>query len=85
MQDKIGTIYQIVASIIGIIGGILMIVYRKNLLQAQKKYFAKHKDFLNQKMSESLENRSEKNSYILIIIVSVLLIIGGIIQLKDFL
>ena len=81
MQENIGTIYQIVSSIVGIIGGVLIIIYRKNLHEAQKRYLSRRKDYLSQKMLEGMERRSDKNTYILIIVVAVMLIIGATLQL----
>ncbi|MDQ5971526.1 MAG: hypothetical protein QG566_472 [Patescibacteria group bacterium] len=81
MQDQIGTTYQIVTSIIGIVGGIVIIVYRKKFLELQKKHFSKHKDFLNKKILEGLESKSEKSNYTLTIIVAVFIIILSVIQL----
>ena len=81
MQDNIGRIYEVVASVIGLVGGVLIIIFRKKFLEAQKRYLSKRKDFLNQKMLESVQSRSDKNSYVLIVIIALILIIGGIYQL----
>ncbi len=81
MQDKIGDIYQIVVLIMLIIGSIIAIIYRKKMYSLQKSYLSKRKDFLNQKVLESMEARSDKSSYSLIIIVALIIMLGAITQL----
>jgi len=85
MQDKIGNIYEIVSSIIAIIGGILIIVYKKKFLELQKKYWSRRKDFLSQKMLQNLESRSDSTSYVLFTIIAILLIAGAIYNLTTLL
>lgn len=81
MENKIGIIYQIIASVIGITIGTLVIIYRKKFLELQKGYFSKHKDFLNQKMLEGLKSKSDKNNYLLMIVVAIFIIILSVMQL----
>lgn len=80
-----GIIYQIVASIIGILFGVLIISFRKKFLKLQKKYLPKRKDILNQTILESLNRRSEKNTYILYIFVGSGFVIAGIYTLINLL
>jgi UDP-N-acetylmuramyl pentapeptide phosphotransferase/UDP-N-acetylglucosamine-1-phosphate transferase len=81
MINKIGNIFGIIVSIIGIVMGILVIIYRKKFLKLNKDRLSKQKDILHQKMLESMENRSNQQSYILIIFVGAMIAIVGIFQL----
>lgn len=81
MQDNIGRIYEIIASLVGITGGVLLIAYRKRFLESQKKYMSKRDDFLNRKMLEGVQSRSDKNSIRLIVVVAIILILGALYQL----
>lgn len=85
MENKFGAIYEIITLVVLIIGGVLLIIYRKQFLVLQKKYFSKHKDFLNQKMLHGLESKSEKSFYLLAIIVGLIFIATGVIKLSSFL
>ncbi|MES2930630.1 MAG: hypothetical protein V4665_02500 [Patescibacteria group bacterium] len=85
MENKFGVIFQIIASIIAIVISVLGIIYKEKFLELQKKYFSKHKDFMNRKMLEGLESKSDKSNYLLIIVIATFLIILAIIQLISLL
>lgn len=80
MQDNFGHIYQLITSILGVIGGFLIIIYRKKLLQAQKKYLFKRDDFLNKKMFEGITSRPDRSTYFVMIMVGITFIVLSFIQ-----
>jgi len=83
MENKFGIVYQMIISLVIIIGSILVIIYRKKFLALQKKYFSKQKDYFNQKINQSLESRSNRNSYTLIVVIAIFLIVVASIQLWE--
>jgi hypothetical protein len=81
MFDKIGTTYATVSSVLGIIIGLLIIIYHKRFLNLLKSRHNKQGGILNEHMLKNWESRPESDSHRTIVIVGIVLVIISILHL----